>query len=127
MAPFSLQKGVTLQERNYCNTDQLNFRFWSNLILCFRPYDAKNPYLAPVKVNRELHKGGDRSCLHIEFDITGSKIRYVWFNPILIILFLNHVYEIFTSCNIQSQNLWQVGGFLRILQFPPPIKLTATI
>ncbi|XP_071178692.1 NADPH--cytochrome P450 reductase-like isoform X1 [Mytilus galloprovincialis] len=40
------------------------------------PYDAKNPYLAPVRVNRELHKGGDRSCLHIEFDISGSKIRY---------------------------------------------------
>ncbi|KAL3858480.1 hypothetical protein ACJMK2_013069 [Sinanodonta woodiana] len=40
------------------------------------PFDAKNPYLAPVKVNRELHKGGDRSCMHIEFDISGSKIRY---------------------------------------------------
>ena len=23
--------------------------------------------------------------------------------------------------------LWQVGGFLRVLRFPPPIKLTATI
>lgn len=47
-------------------------------MLCFliyRPFDAKNPYLAPVKVNRELHKGGDRSCMHIEFDISGSKIR----------------------------------------------------
>ncbi|KAL4223899.1 hypothetical protein ACF0H5_017362 [Mactra antiquata] len=40
------------------------------------PYDAKNPYVAPVKVNRELHKSGDRSCMHIEFDISGSKIRY---------------------------------------------------
>lgn len=40
------------------------------------PFDAKNPFLAPVNVNRELHKGGDRSCMHIEFDITGSKIRY---------------------------------------------------
>lgn len=40
------------------------------------PYDAKNPYLAPIKVNRELHKGGGRSCMHIEFDIEGSKIRY---------------------------------------------------
>ncbi|UYV65642.1 POR, partial [Cordylochernes scorpioides] len=39
------------------------------------PFDAKNPYLAPVKVNRELYKGG-RSCMHIEFDISGSKIRY---------------------------------------------------
>jgi hypothetical protein len=24
-------------------------------------------------------------------------------------------------------NLWQVGGFLRVLQFPPPIKLTTAI
>ena len=40
------------------------------------PFDAKNPYLAPIKVNRELHKHGDRSCMHIEFDIEGSKMRY---------------------------------------------------
>ncbi|XP_077294465.1 cytochrome P450 reductase isoform X2 [Arctopsyche grandis] len=40
------------------------------------PYDSKNPYLAPMKVNRELHKGGDRSCLHVEFNIEGSKMRY---------------------------------------------------
>ncbi|XP_077995276.1 NADPH--cytochrome P450 reductase-like isoform X2 [Glandiceps talaboti] len=40
------------------------------------PYDAKNPYLSPVVINRELHNGGDRSCMHIEFDITGSRIRY---------------------------------------------------
>ena len=24
-------------------------------------------------------------------------------------------------------DLWQVGGFLRVLRFPPPIKLTTTI
>ena len=24
-------------------------------------------------------------------------------------------------------DLWQVGGFLRVLRFPPPIKMTATI
>ncbi|XP_071790461.1 NADPH--cytochrome P450 reductase-like isoform X2 [Asterias amurensis] len=41
-----------------------------------RPFDAKNPYLSPVIVNRELHKGGERSCMHIEFDISDSKIRY---------------------------------------------------
>nr|ACL01092.1 cytochrome P450 reductase [Ochlerotatus sollicitans] len=40
------------------------------------PFDAKNPFLAPIKVNRELHKAGDRSCMHIEFDIEGSKMRY---------------------------------------------------
>ena len=36
----------------------------------------KNPFLAPVRVNKDLHRGGDRSCLHIEFDLEGSKLRY---------------------------------------------------
>lgn len=40
------------------------------------PFDAKNPFLATIKVNRELHKGGGRSCMHIELDIDGSKMRY---------------------------------------------------
>ncbi|KAL8560658.1 hypothetical protein ACOMHN_052674 [Nucella lapillus] len=40
------------------------------------PFDVKNPYLALLTVNRELHKGGDRSCMHIDLDISGSKIRY---------------------------------------------------
>lgn len=41
-----------------------------------RPFDAKNPYLSKMVVNRELHEAGDRSCMHMEFDIDGSKIRY---------------------------------------------------
>lgn len=41
------------------------------------PYDAKNPFLAPVIANRELHgPSSERSCMHIEFDIEGSKMRY---------------------------------------------------
>ncbi|XP_033117022.1 NADPH--cytochrome P450 reductase-like [Anneissia japonica] len=40
------------------------------------PFDAKNPFVCKVQINRELHKGGERSCMHIEFDITDSKIRY---------------------------------------------------
>ncbi|XP_060114845.1 NADPH--cytochrome P450 reductase [Heteronotia binoei] len=40
------------------------------------PFDAKNPFLAPVAVNRKLNQGGDRHFMHLELDITGSKIRY---------------------------------------------------
>jgi len=40
------------------------------------PFDAKNPYVAKVARNDELHRGGDRSCMHIELDISDSKIRY---------------------------------------------------
>lgn len=48
----------------------------SFLMLTCRPFDAKNPFLSTVRVNKELHKSGDRSCMHIEFDIDGSKMRY---------------------------------------------------
>lgn len=44
--------------------------------LYFRPFDQKNPFLAEIKVNRELHKSGDRSCMHIEVAIDGSKMAY---------------------------------------------------
>ncbi|KAK9968462.1 hypothetical protein ABG768_002787 [Culter alburnus] len=40
------------------------------------PFDSKNPFLAPVTVNRKLNKGGTRHLMHIELDITDSKIRY---------------------------------------------------
>ncbi|TRZ01494.1 hypothetical protein DNTS_025938 [Danionella cerebrum] len=40
------------------------------------PYDLKNPFLASVTVNRKLNKGGNRHLMHIELDITSSKIRY---------------------------------------------------
>lgn len=40
------------------------------------PFDVKNPYLAPVSLIRELFKNTDRSCMHIELNISGSKIRY---------------------------------------------------
>lgn len=32
--------------------------------------------MAPISVNRELFNGSDRSCMHIEIDISGCGIRY---------------------------------------------------
>jgi len=41
------------------------------------PFDVKNPYMAPIKVNKNIHnEGSDRHCMHIEVDIEGSRIRY---------------------------------------------------
>jgi NADPH-ferrihemoprotein reductase len=41
------------------------------------PFDQKNPYMATIVANRELHGNlSDRSCKHIEFNIDGSRIRY---------------------------------------------------
>lgn len=39
-------------------------------------YDAKNPYIAPLKASRELFKAGERNCVHGEFDLGESGIRY---------------------------------------------------
>eukprot|EP00051_Salpingoeca_urceolata_P028653 m.487750 g.487750 ORF g.487750 m.487750 type:complete len:659 (+) comp25235_c0_seq1:56-2032(+) len=41
-----------------------------------RPFNLKNPFLAPIAEKSELFTCEDRSCLHVEFDITGSGIRY---------------------------------------------------
>merc|ERR1719195_1860294 len=41
------------------------------------PFDVKNPYMAPIKVNKNIHnEGSDRHCMHIEVDVEGSRIRY---------------------------------------------------
>ena len=45
-------------------------------LLQYSPFNAKNPYLSSIHVIRELHTGGERSCMHVELDITDSKLRY---------------------------------------------------
>lgn len=39
-------------------------------------HDAKNPYPSPVVAYKELFTNGERNCIHLEFDITGSGITY---------------------------------------------------
>jgi len=41
------------------------------------PFDVKNPFLAPIKVNRNLHSDeSDRYCMHVEIGLDESRIRY---------------------------------------------------
>ncbi|CDW58868.1 NADPH cytochrome P450 reductase [Trichuris trichiura] len=40
------------------------------------PFHHKNPFLAPLKVNRDLHCYEERTCRHIEFSLVGSRLRY---------------------------------------------------
>ncbi|VDN19368.1 unnamed protein product, partial [Gongylonema pulchrum] len=41
------------------------------------PFDQKNPFIATVGVNRELHgEKSERSCRHIEFVTNAARIRY---------------------------------------------------
>lgn len=40
------------------------------------PYNAHNPYIAPIVESRELFTVNDRNCLHMEIDISGSNLSY---------------------------------------------------
>ncbi|EXJ82883.1 hypothetical protein A1O3_06699 [Capronia epimyces CBS 606.96] len=40
------------------------------------PYNAHNPYVAPVTSSRQLFRAQGRNCLHLEIDLAGSGLRY---------------------------------------------------
>ncbi|KAI9713228.1 MAG: NADPH-cytochrome P450 reductase [Bogoriella megaspora] len=40
------------------------------------PYNAHNPYIAPIAESREIFNEKDRNCLHLEVDVSGSNLSY---------------------------------------------------
>ncbi|KAH0612685.1 uncharacterized protein H6S33_009065 [Morchella sextelata] len=40
------------------------------------PYNAHNPFIAPISKSKELFTVKDRNCLHMEIDLTGSNLSY---------------------------------------------------
>lgn len=40
------------------------------------PFNAHNPYIAPIAESRELFSVKDRNCLHMEIDISASNLTY---------------------------------------------------
>ncbi|KAJ4412986.1 hypothetical protein N0V82_008625 [Gnomoniopsis sp. IMI 355080] len=40
------------------------------------PFNAHNPYIAPIAESHELFSAKDRNCLHMEVDISGSNLTY---------------------------------------------------
>lgn len=40
------------------------------------PFNAHNPYIAPIQKSYELFNSKDRNCLHMEIDISGSNLTY---------------------------------------------------
>ncbi|PHH72644.1 hypothetical protein CDD83_4902 [Cordyceps sp. RAO-2017] len=40
------------------------------------PFNAHNPYIAPIVESRELFSAKDRNCIHMEIDVSGSNLAY---------------------------------------------------
>lgn len=47
-----------------------------NVDLSLGPFDHAHPYLAPISSSRELFNSKDRSCIHAEFDLSQTNLRY---------------------------------------------------
>jgi len=44
--------------------------------LSLGPFDHAHPYLAPVSFSKELFNSKERSCIHAEFDLSQTNLRY---------------------------------------------------
>jgi hypothetical protein len=72
------------------------------------------------------------SCLHFKSNILKGKLTEI--TPV-INYYLSTVLTSLSKCFMQNfltstkfvSDLWQASGFLQVLRFPPPIKLTATV
>ncbi|KAF2152439.1 hypothetical protein K461DRAFT_225991 [Myriangium duriaei CBS 260.36] len=40
------------------------------------PFNAQNPYIAPIAESREIFTVNNRNCLHMEIDVSGSNLNY---------------------------------------------------
>lgn len=40
------------------------------------PFNANNPFIAPIAESKELFTAKDRNCLHMEIDVSGSNLPY---------------------------------------------------
>ncbi|KAH8728639.1 hypothetical protein GQ44DRAFT_701743 [Phaeosphaeriaceae sp. PMI808] len=40
------------------------------------PFNANNPYIAPIVESYELFATGERNCLHMEIDVSGTNLSY---------------------------------------------------
>lgn len=40
------------------------------------PYNAHNPYIAPIAESKEIFNDESRNCLHMEIDVSGSNLSY---------------------------------------------------
>ncbi|QLQ80993.1 hypothetical protein HG537_0E03480 [Torulaspora globosa] len=80
-ASFVLEKLGTVDDTVSLGEPSLHYLPSGNLTynsenLQVGPFDLSQPYLAPVVKSYELFKNTDRNCIHTEFDVSGSNIKY---------------------------------------------------
>jgi hypothetical protein len=102
--------------------------------------DVWQPPIGPPKNNKKKTKKQMNTICSCHIHVTRGRRccdrMVVWITTTYAINAYHHwccEFESWSGKGVQQyvikfvSNLWQVGGFLWVLRFPPPIKLTATI
>ncbi|KAF7187504.1 NADPH--cytochrome P450 reductase [Pseudocercospora fuligena] len=85
---MQLEEREAVYEPNYEVTEQLEMSAESDTVYLGEPnknhleghskgpYNAHNPYIAPIAESHEIFHDKSRNCLHMEIDISGSNLSY---------------------------------------------------
>ena len=95
------------------------------------PFDLSQPFIAPIVKSRELFSSNDRNCIHSEFDLSGSNIKYstgdhlaVWpSNP------LEKVEQFLSIFNLDPETIFDLKPLDPTVKvpFPTPTTIGAAI
>jgi NADPH-ferrihemoprotein reductase len=92
------------------------------------PFNVHNPYFAPVTVSREIFKGDDRNCLHIDVNLAGSDLTYETGDHVSI-LPVNSGLEVDRFLNVfglttKRDTVLDIKGIERTAKVPFPVPTT---
>ena len=91
------------------------FNIITDLFFCLTRFKKDGPSWTVVMIKWQLDLKLPMQSVPITTNVVGS-------HPAHGVVYMIQQYVIVFSCDLR-----QVGGFLRVFRFPPPIKLTATI
>ncbi|CDH15768.1 probable NADPH--cytochrome P450 reductase [Zygosaccharomyces bailii ISA1307] len=71
----AMRENISLGEPSLAYLQPITHSF-SSINIQLGPFGLNQPYVAPIVKSRELFEDTDRSCVHSEFDISGSDMQY---------------------------------------------------
>lgn len=95
------------------------------------PFTHNQPFLAPVVKSRELFKNTDRNCIHAEFDLEGSNLKYTTGDHLGVLPSNSdeHVKQFLTTFSLKEDTVFDLISTDATVQppFPVPTSIGAAV
>lgn len=95
------------------------------------PFDLNYPYIAPITTIKELFESSDRNCIHVEFDLSGSNLKYSTGDHLVVWPSNSNEYvEKFLSCfDLDESTVFELipKDFTLHSPFPVPTTIGAAV